>query len=311
MVTGGDVGSNVSVDAVPPPSTPAEPPKGKIIGSVWVEGGSAKGYVNNETQDTVPVYLAVYLRPGTQHRYSMSKREVVSMWYRRLSTKLPPCDCEDVLVQIDLNAYEEPPEVYHFPDKMPGMALANMQHIVKACKDCKPDPCKPGEPECTSQRWDEDLCKWVGECGCQKICTPPHVLDPTTCTCECPVQPSTQCNWNPNTCECETCEPKGEKKCPEQVWDYNLCKWVGECPCVEQQCAFGYTWDEAQCKCVPEDLCHVSNKGSDGNWNIKEQQKKFSPGHGNHLDPDVFCPPDYLGICDGRYSITPHPCMVI
>jgi hypothetical protein len=29
--------------------------------------------------------------------------------------------------------------------------------------------------------------------------------------------------------ECPKCEPPGRSKCPEQVWDYELCKWVGCC----------------------------------------------------------------------------------
>jgi hypothetical protein len=36
---------------------------------------------------------------------------------------------------------------------------------------------------------------------------------------------------------------------------------------------------------------------------------KATPGHLNHLNINEFCPPDYLGVCDGRSaSWTPDMC---
>jgi hypothetical protein len=80
-----------------------------------------------------------------------------------------------------------------------------------------------------------------------------------------------------------------------------------DCPC-ELTCEFGYELNEARCKCEPLPLCHVSNKGGDGDWNIQESQKKFSPGHEGHLDKSKFCPPDYFGTCSGKWDNTPNMC---
>lgn len=147
--------------------------------------------------------------------------------------------------------------------------------LTPTCENCPPPPppeCEPpGEPLCPELVWDTILCSWVGEC---------------------------------------ICEPTGTAECPEQVWDTTLCAWVGECPCVEEECSFGYEWSEDICACSALDVCHVSNGGQPGecDWQLREQNKKFNPGHGRHLDPANQCPPDYFGLCDGRYLTTPHDC---
>lgn len=64
-----------------------------------------------------------------------------------------------------------------------------------------------------------------------------------------------------------------------------------------------FTATVAPTKTAIPPICHVSNKGKDGNWNIIETTKHNpSPGHLAHLDITKFCPPDYWGICDGRYA---------
>jgi hypothetical protein len=84
----------------------------------------------------------------------------------------------------------------------------------------------------------------------------------------------------PPSCPLEKPNPE----CPEQVWDEQSCRWVGDCPALQ--------------------ICHVSNKGGDRDWNIQENQKKYTPGHEHHLNA---CPPDYFGTCDGRWD-NGHPC---
>lgn len=190
---------------------------------------------------------------------------------------------------------------------------------VETCSwDC---PCQPeGERECITQNWDPVTCKWVGECCPVQVCDECERWDPVACACvnDCPCEPTepAECPeqvWNTTTCEwmgdCP-CLPIGEKECPEQVWDPVACKYVGECACVEEACGEFMVWNQDACACEGVDVCHVSNKGTDGNWNIQETQVKFNPGHANHLDPALFCPPDYLGTCTNKYSTTPHPCMI-
>ncbi len=50
-------------------------------------------------------------------------------------------------------------------------------------------------------------------------------------------------------------------------------------------------------------FCHVSNKGGDHDVNVQEQQMYGDPvptGHVRHMTDPTYCPPDYLGDCDGR-----------
>jgi hypothetical protein len=59
-------------------------------------------------------------------------------------------------------------------------------------------------------------------------------------------------------------------------------------------------------------FCHVSNKGKDGNHNIQEEQMfghpDIPPGHIKHFNIEKFCPPDYLGYCDGRSKAVECDC---
>ena len=165
------------------------------------------------------------------------------------------------------------------------------------CKWAGDCDCEPvGDPECPEQTWDPEKCKWVGDCGCTLECGPGEHLHPEDCKCYCDPVGEPECaeqSWNEKTCKWEgpcECEPSGEPECDEQTWDPIKCKWVGDCPCPEQQCDFGYEWDEKKCKCEAEDICHVSNKGGDSDWNIQEQNKKYSPGHGGHMNKSSFCP---------------------
>lgn len=116
----------------------------------------------------------------------------------------------------------------------------------------------------------------------------------TTCECrgDCPPPPCNSCECDPSLCPPPPCQPTTNPPCETCVWSSNKCKWKCDCP-------------------EPDALvCHVSNKGKDGNWNLQEQTVKLTPGHTEHLDASKFCPPDYLGECDGRYDRNPHPCML-
>lgn len=97
--------------------------------------------------------------------------------------------------------------------------------------------------------------------------------------------------------------PQPPYECEDQTWlDFPICRWIGDCPPPPQcelECEFGYELNEVECKCEPEAVCHVSNKGKDGNWNIQEHKVKYNPGHASHFDN---CPPDYFGQCDGRFD---------
>jgi surface-anchored protein len=139
-------------------------------------------------------------------------------------------------------------------------------------------PCEPvGEKECSEQVWSgEPLCQWVGDC---------------------------------------ICDPEGKPECPEQEWDTSLCQWIGECPCepIDKPECEGQEWDYDLCQyigqcdfdCptyeVPVVWCHVSSKKNGGiNESTMSNNTHIPPGHCMHFDPTKWCPPDYLGECDGR-----------
>lgn len=368
------------------PTEPTDPPR--ISGDVRIEGGKARGRVDNQTAEEVPCYLPVYIRPGAQERYAMDTAVVPPGRDRRLATELPPCGCEDVLIQTDLTCYAEPPEIYHFPDRMPGMTLDNMLHTIPACMECPtctltcepplslnvdacacecPVVCEPprvldpstcscgcptSEPECPEQVFNPETCGWEGDCPCPpEECEEGFTWNIQTCECECALQCEPGYHLHPETCDC-WCDPLFEPECPEQWWNEDLCEWEGDCPCEEEDCPEGHAWegepvcdcvctrecqepwvlddepcececgltscdeghelDEQLCECAPLDICHVSNGGQPGecDWNLMEQPKKFAPGHALHMEPENQCPPDYFGLCDGRYLAAPHPCML-
>jgi hypothetical protein len=139
-------------------------------------------------------------------------------------------------------------------------------------------PCEPiGEKECPEQTWSgEPLCRWIGECICEPVGRP-----------ECPEQ-----TWDTLLCawvgEC-VCEPIGDPECEGQAWDYDLCAYYGQC--------------DADCPAyeVPVTWCHVSSKRNGGiNEETMNHNIQIPPGHCMHFDPTKWCPPDYLGECDGR-----------
>lgn len=146
-----------------------------------------------------------------------------------------------------------------------------------------------------------------------------------------------KCELEPPCTDCvKTCDPPPPKPCPEATWlDYPTCDWTEckeECeptdePLCKRYCTWNtetcewdcdypdcgeyyfFSWEE--CKCEGKAVCHVSNKGGDGDWNLQESQKRMTPGHEKHLNPDEFCPPDYLGACYNKYAQNPHPCMEV
>jgi hypothetical protein len=87
------------------------------------------------------------------------------------------------------------------------------------------------------------------------------------------------------------------------------CECRGDCPPPPPPPCVGCDCPGVECPLPEEPICHVSNKGRDGNWNLQESQKYGGEGHIKHLNAEEFCPPDYYGLCDGRYDLVPHPCM--
>lgn len=184
--TGGNAGG--------PTTIPGQPPVGEVSGTVSISRSNASCRATNGTNETVPVYLAVYSRPGIQTRLDLRRVEIHPGGTSSFRVSLPGCTdetCGDwIRAQVDCVAYEEPPETYEFGTKMPGQMLDNAQYS-EHCPDCPPPPCKPDtEPRCISQHWDPIKCAWVGPC-------------------ECP--------------------PVGDPECPAQRWDPVKCKWAGEC----------------------------------------------------------------------------------
>ena len=161
----------------------------------------------------------------------------------------------------------------------------------KECKDIPPKP--PGD------------CVLLPYPTCDWQCSEPKCPVPN------PPKPADDCTWTDYPdCkwECgEKCTPPAEPPCKKYcTYDEETCTW----DCTYPNCGEYYSFNFDTCTCEGLPLCHVSNKGQDGNWNLQESQKKFTPGHELHLDPNLFCPPDYLGTCDGRYLTNPHPCML-
>jgi hypothetical protein len=262
-------------------------------GKPFVDGERAKVDVVNGTKTTQSVVLACYTGPisdpnqqelvdsqvktipaGGERTFSVSiacgeKGQCDVALGRR--PKEPPWYGGDLLIGFHTDGDEcpAPPPTTCEPNCPKECVEKDCPNgytfSLELCGCVKDPPCTPhGAPQCPEQRWNETLCLWEGLCPC---------------------------------------EPEGVPECPEQSWNKDSCSWVGECPkpCV-LKCDFGYELDEKECKCEPLPLCHVSNKGGDGDWNIVESQKKFSPGHEKHLDISKFCPPDYFGTCDGRYD---------
>lgn len=215
-----------------------------------------------------------------------------------LSIKLPDNQKgETCAVQCDLVSGRKTPKTppFYTRDELIAFGEVGKGECISdtpSCTDCggctkTPDPSKEGL-EC---EWlGSEICLW----GCK--CVPTE--EP-----ECPEQ-----KWSYESCSyvggC-VCTPEGKKECETQTWDYEKCAYVGACVCEpvgEKECP-EQTWSESKCEYVgdcPEELvCHVSNKGTDGNWNIQESQKTMNPGHASHFSN---CPPDYEGTCDGRFN---------
>jgi hypothetical protein len=164
---------------------------------------------------------------------------------------------------------------------------------VEGVKDDVVDQCDGG----ATVKWKCDpVCV-----DCVDICDPP------------PEKPCREAEWlGFPTCawtECEDkCEPTDEPLCKRYcTWNTETCEW----DCDYPECGEYYFFSWEECKCEGKAVCHVSNKGRDGDWNLQESQKRMTPGHELHLDPNLFCPPDYLGACYNKYAQNPHPCMGI
>jgi hypothetical protein len=92
------------------------------------------------------------------------------------------------------------------------------------------------------------------------------------------------------TCKLQECPEKPPAQCDTQKWlGFPDCRWVGQCDSDCPEYELPVTW------------CHVSSKKQGGiiettmNHNVQ-----IPPGHCKHFDPNKWCPPDYLGTCNGR-----------
>ena len=115
--------------------------------------------------------------------------------------------------------------------------------------------------------------------------------DPKPPGCVQPESPGPNCTWNEPDCKWECtplpCEPVGEPECPEQTWDYVLCKWVGPCTCTPPEdpvCTQYCTYDDTTCLWD----CDYPTCGECQTWN-----PETCACEGECPPPDCVIPPEH------------------
>ncbi len=166
---------------VQPVTPPATPPDDDYGCTHIIEGGNYVAICTNNTRYPATIYAVVYEFVGgsEQRRYDMGSKQLFPGESGRASAAFPDCG----KAQGDTTIDHEPPLVYVGPTRLPGYVTGSGE--VVQLGEC---PCEPvGDPECSSQTWDEEKCKWVGPCECvvstkEKCILHPGPLSPdTTC----------------------------------------------------------------------------------------------------------------------------------
>ncbi len=114
-----------------------------------------------------------------------------------------------------------------------------------------------GNPKTTCDKaglnsdWSFDVTAHHNDCcACNRTCTPPAVLDGTTCTCTTP-PPCTTCakvgGWETDISkpDCCICKKSKDDCAAGYTWIPSHC----QCGCAPQSCTGNYTWNSTTCQC--------------------------------------------------------------
>jgi len=132
--------------------------------------------------------------------------------------------------------------------KLPNQECGAKTKIKKQVRVYKIDHSTQAVDFHTVSYEDDDVCG----CTCKTKaddCKSPHVLDSTTCRCECPLKPKTDCGvnkqWSSFYCAC-VCTDKNPTCDPDEVWDISNCKCEKATP---PTCPTATILDSKICRC--------------------------------------------------------------